>query len=177
MIQKRECNVPTVTEQFEVLFHRGLSECLGQSRRVLVAVSGGADSVALLRGMLAVRNDFSLELIVGHFNHKLRGEASDRDARWVSKIAETYSLPFVIQSADENTLHLDQSGLEESARNVRYSFLQQKAIENKCDAIAMAHTADDQIETILHHVFRGTGIAGLRGIPKIRHGHPIETHN
>ena len=146
----------------------GLNRCDTVRSRLLVAVSGGADSVALLRGLVDLFSEFSLELFVAHLNHRLRGADSDADARWVSDLAMMLNLPVEIGEIPEGILVADASGMEEQARRLRYEFLDAAAAKFECPAIVLAHTASDQAETVLHHLFRGTGIAGLSGIPPVR---------
>lgn len=138
--------------------------------RVVVAVSSGGDSVALLRviaGVLPVDR-----LVVAHFNHGLRGAASDADAAFVARLAETLGLFHV----NEVWAEADRDTAEERSRAARYTFLESVARQADAATIATGHTADDQAETILHHLLRGTGLRGLRGIPTdrpIRPGSPI----
>jgi tRNA(Ile)-lysidine synthase len=147
----------------------GLAGLQIRGQRLLVAVSGGADSVALLRGLVELRQEFSLDLTAAHLDHMLRGEDSTADAAWVQKLCESLQVPFAVERQNVKAL---QSGtkqtLEETARKVRYEFLERTAIQQNCPDIALAHTADDQAETILHHILRGTGLSGLRGIPRER---------
>lgn len=132
---------------------------------VLIGVSGGADSVALLRGLALLRDAFHLSLHVAHLNHKLRGAESDRDAAWVHLLCMTLNVPCHVGSeAIRDLPELHQLGLEGTARLARRRFLQRIAVEQGCACIAVAHTANDQAETILHHILRGTGLAGLRGM-------------
>ncbi len=138
-----------------------------QDQRVIVAVSGGADSVALLRGLLALRDEFSLTLIVAHYHHRLRGDEADADAAWVEQLAVSCGLPFVLGLAPTAT-DRHAAGVEARARKQRYAFLKQTAMEQSVSLVMTAHTADDLVETVLHHLFRGTGVAGLRGIPRER---------
>ena len=146
----------------------GLKRCdIGHSR-LLVAVSGGADSVALLCGLVDLSSEFSLELFLAHLNHHLRGADSDADARWVSDLAMTLNIPCEIGEIPEGILSADTSGMEEQARRLRSEFLDSASAKFGCPAIALAHTSSDQAETVLHHLFRGTGIAGLCGIPPVR---------
>ena len=135
--------------------------------RVIVAVSGGADSVALLRGLIALQDEFTLSLIVAHYHHRLRGDEADADAAWVEQLAASQSLPFVLGHAPTAT-DPHAAGVEARARQLRYAFLKQAAKEHAASVIVIAHTADDLVETVLHHLFRGTGVAGLRGIPRER---------
>lgn len=143
---------------------QGLSRCLVHKTSILIGVSGGADSVALLRGLRELRNEFEICLHVAHLNHKLRGAASDADAEWVRKLASSLQLSVEIGSATSD-LTRERGGVEEAARDVRHRFLNETAARLELNTIALAHTADDQAETVLHHVFRGTGLSGLRGIP------------
>ncbi|QDU55229.1 tRNA lysidine(34) synthetase TilS [Aeoliella mucimassa] len=137
-----------------------------RSCHVVVAVSGGADSVALLRGLAELhrRTSGSGELIVAHFNHGLRGEHSDGDQSWVAQLAQTLNLRGEFGQPAES----EQLDTEQSARDARYAFLLNTA--ERCGAryIATAHTADDQVETVLMRVLRGSGIDGLTGIPRVR---------
>jgi tRNA(Ile)-lysidine synthase len=142
---------------------------LSEPRRILVAVSGGADSMALLRGLRQLRGDLALTLHVGHLDHQLRGPASREDADWLERACQELDVPLTIGRADiAMTASQTGKGIEETARDVRYDFLERTAIDAHCRLIAIAHTADDQAETILHHIMRGTGLSGLRGIPRER---------
>jgi tRNA(Ile)-lysidine synthase len=134
--------------------------------RVAVAVSGGADSVALLCLLLELRDELGLVLSVAHVNHKLRGEESDRDERFVAQLAGQHGLTFHVQEAPLDSSA--SSGIEAAARELRYGFFRQLAREGRATKIATAHTLDDQAETVLLRIFRGTGIRGLSGIhPRI----------
>ena len=129
----------------------------------VVAVSGGADSVALLHGLMLVPS--RQPLIVAHFNHQLRGNASDTDAAFVKHLAAKCGLPFHVGSADVAAIASQTRGnLEATARKLRYDWLTQVAMQTGANWIATGHTADDQAETILHRLIRGTGLQGLRGI-------------
>ncbi len=137
--------------------------------RVLLAISGGPDSIAMLRGLLSLCEELQLSLTVGHLNHQLRGQDSLADARWLKQLCEQWSVPAVFAQEDVRAIaERRRKGLEETARRERYRFLQKTAECRRCTHIAVAHTADDQAETILHHVLRGTGIAGLAGISRVR---------
>jgi len=136
--------------------------------RILVAVSGGADSVALLRGLVFLADRLDLSCQAAHVNHHLRGEDSDADADWVAEFAQQCGVEFHLRSVDlRDAIDAGQS-IEEAARNARYELLAEIARSSKCPVVAVAHTADDQTETILHHLIRGTGLAGLSGMPKSR---------
>ena len=136
---------------------------------VLVAVSGGADSVALLRGLSQLRVASSGRLVAAHFNHRLRGSESDGDQAFVEELAREVGVELIVGAAagDLAAEHGGQ-GLEGAARNARYEFLTRAAGQCGARYVATAHTADDQVETILHHILRGTALAGLAGIPRTR---------
>ena len=131
---------------------------------VVLAVSGGADSVALTRLARANQGSGSGELIVAHFDHGLRGAASRRDARFVERLSGQLQLRCLTGVADPAAAR----GSEQSARTARYQFLETVARSQGARYLVTAHTADDQAETVLHRVVRGTGLAGLAGIPRAR---------
>ncbi len=140
-----------------------------QGGRLLLAVSGGADSVALLRGMLTFQKEFLLEIAVVHLNHQLRGGHSESDAQWVKELCSTFDVPFFLGKKDVSTIAKERrKGIEETARLVRYEFFKEIARAENFSSIAVAHHANDQAETVLHHILRGTGIAGLSGMPLSR---------
>lgn len=125
--------------------------------------------MALLRGLLTLRADLRLKLHAGHLDHRLRGPASSADADWLAETCRRLDVPVTIGRSDVAAAALTTGqGIEETARNERYAFLERAARDAGCGLIALAHTADDQAETILHHVLRGTGLAGLRGMPAQR---------
>ncbi len=143
----------------------GLNRCEAIGKSVLVAVSGGADSVALLRGLLQLQSATNLTLRVAHLNHQLRGSEADADADWVRVLCERCSICCDIETVPVRALaERSRRGLEETARDARYDFLRSTAARHHCDVVATAHTADDQAETVLHHILRGTGLTGLRGM-------------
>lgn len=136
----------------------------------VIAVSGGADSVALLRAMAAIKakNGGGGALVVAHLDHQLREEAK-ADSAWLATLCCESGLPLELGSADVASLSTtDGEGLEAAARNARYEFLLRTAERRGARYVATAHTADDQTETILHRIVRGTGLAGLAGIPNRR---------
>lgn len=136
---------------------------------VLVAVSGGADSVALAQGLCALHPAGAGKLVLAHFNHRLRGAESDGDEAFVRLLAEQHGLAAVVgRAAGDLAAGGSGEGLEGAARQARYAFLAKVAGECGARYIATAHTADDQVETVLFNVLRGTGLAGLAGIPRIR---------
>jgi tRNA(Ile)-lysidine synthase len=133
---------------------------LQTDRPILVGVSGGPDSVCLLH--IFLQHGYSV--IVAHLNHGLRPEAAE-EAEFVRQLASQWHTPFVLGQQDVAAF-ADQNGysLEEGARVARYRFLSQEAAKSNAQAIAVAHTADDQVETVLMHLLRGAGTTGLRGM-------------
>jgi tRNA(Ile)-lysidine synthase len=132
----------------------------------VAAVSGGADSVALLRGLLDAGAG---PLTVAHFNHKLRGAESEADAEFVRELAAEFRLPCRLGEADVGSAAAGEN-LEATARRLRYGWLEDAARETGAEWVATGHTADDQAETVLHRLIRGTGLQGLRGIAEARRG-------
>jgi len=135
---------------------------------VLVAVSGGPDSVCLLHLLHKLAASLGIKLHIAHLNHMLRGKASDEDARYVERLAKALKIPAAIESIDVDTYRKKHKlSLEEAAREVRYGFLARVAESVGADCAAFGHTEDDQIETVLMHLVRGAGIAGLRGMSPV----------
>jgi len=136
-------------------------------QRIAVAVSGGADSVALLRRLLEERPKLGIVVSAVHVHHRIR-EAAEDDAAFVAGLAAAHDLPFYLHRTDAPaaaaTLH---ETLEEAARNLRYGFFRQLIADGQVDAVATAHTLDDQAETVLHKLLRGAWTEGLSGI------HPV----
>ncbi len=142
---------------------------LKKGDRVLVAVSGGPDSVALLFGLFALKTGLNLKLFVAHLNHKLRGTESDEDERFVRNLASQLKLEFFSKKVDvKKEAKKQKLSIEECARKVRYQYLEKIAQKIKADKIATGHQADDQAETFLMRLLRGAGGAGLSGIPPKR---------
>lgn len=135
-------------------------EMLRPGDAVVCAISGGADSMALLFAMYLLKDKLQISLSAAHFNHGLRDAESDRDEAFVRDFCEGFGIPFVCGRA---TVKAGEKGLEAAAREARYAFLQ--SLPGK---IATAHTADDNAETVLMHLVRGTGLKGLGGITPIR---------
>jgi len=145
-------------------------ESIRAGDRVAAAVSGGADSVALLCVLLELRTELGIVLSVAHVNHKLRGEESQGDERFVAELARQYGLELHACEAPAGGRRDSEigAGIEAAARELRYGFFRELAREGHVDKIATAHTIDDQAETVLLRIFRGTGIRGLSGIhPRI----------
>jgi tRNA(Ile)-lysidine synthase len=136
--------------------------------RVGVGVSGGADSVALLTLLTKMRAELGLVVSAVHFNHQLRGKASDADEKFVAALAEKSGLTLHVGHADvAGKAKREKANLEDAARRARHGFFERLAEQGVVDVVATAHTMDDQAETVLAHILRGTGIAGLAGI------HPV----
>jgi len=146
-------------------------EQLGLSQEhVLVAVSGGVDSMVLLHGLRELSQEFGLKLAVGHVNHGLRGASSEADEDSVRDIAAELGVEFARRRVEPQSLRRDTPSsrrltVQEAARHLRYRALQSIADELGADLVATGHNADDQAETVLLRVLRGTGPAGLMGIP------------
>jgi tRNA(Ile)-lysidine synthase len=125
----------------------------------------------MLRAAMAVKESHGGmgQLLAAHLNHGLRAEDSDTDAEWLENLCRSLGIPLEIGKSDVAAVAKCQGdGVEAAARAVRYDFLRQTAESHGARFVAVAHTADDQVETVLHRILRGTGIAGLRGIPSIR---------
>ncbi|MBW2170623.1 MAG: tRNA lysidine(34) synthetase TilS, partial [Deltaproteobacteria bacterium] len=147
---------------------------LAQGDAVLVGVSGGPDSVALLHSLVAIAPKWSLRLVVAHLNHQLRGPTADEEAAFVSKIAAGLGIPCKIASRNVAEYGIRyRLSVQEAARAVRYAFYDEVAAEYSADKIALGHHADDSAESILIHLLRGTGPLGLVGIPPVRDGRII----
>lgn len=145
-------------ENFDIVLH---DECqLVKDQPVIVGVSGGPDSLCLMEAM----RQAGYKIIVAHFNHQLRAEASE-DARAVEKTAARLMLGSVIDGADVQAYaEAEKLSIEEAARNLRYQFMFDLARKHNAQAVAVGHTADDQVETVLMHFLRGSGLAGLKGM-------------
>lgn len=138
--------------------------------RLIVAVSGGADSVALL-DLLSTSPYYSFRLIVAHLNHLLRGPESDADERFVIELATQYGLPCEVSRTDvRNLARQCRLSLEEAGRKARYAFFEELRQRHQAAAIAVAHHADDQAETFLLRLLRGSGASGLTAMaPRTAH--------
>lgn len=136
--------------------------------RVVVAVSGGVDSMTLLHALCELRDDWKLWLAVAHLDHRMRRD-SEQDARFVADHAESLKLPFVQETIDVPTyVRTEKLSPEEGARKMRYRFLAKTARELDAGVVALGHNLDDRVETCFIHLLRGAGLAGLAGIPPVR---------
>ena len=138
---------------------------LKAGHRTGIAVSGGLDSVALLRLALELRGELGIVLSVVHFNHRLRGEDSEGDEQFVAGLARQHGLEFHCQSGEVRSYSLEKRlSVEAAARELRYKFFQTLIQPSVLDRIATAHTLDDQAETVILRLARGAGTRGLAGI-------------
>ena len=139
-----------------------------EGSRLLVAVSGGQDSLALLHVLYSLQQELSIDLVAAHLNHNLRGMESKLDSEFVSELASKLQIPCVLGSSDVQSIKDNKKlSLEEAAREVRYEFLSNKLIENAADAVALGHTFTDQSETILFNALRGSGLKGISGMKEM----------
>lgn len=132
---------------------------------LVVGVSGGPDSLTLLHVLHALAPEFGVQLHVAHLDHQIRGEDSAADAAFVAEMAHHWGLPATIEARNVPA-YAEMYGLaiEEAARQARYAFLAEVAAATGARKVAVGHTADDQVETVLMHFLRGSGLAGLRGM-------------
>lgn len=144
-------------------------DMLQSGDRVLVGVSGGPDSVALLHFLFSLRGEFDLSLHVAHLNHQFRAREAELDARYVELLAQHLGVPCTIETFDIPAF-ISQKGLspENGARRVRYNFFDRVSGKIGATKVALGHTADDQTETILMRLIRGSGSEGLMGILPVR---------
>ena len=138
---------------------------VSSGQKLVVAVSGGPDSVCLLHTLLSLQEELDITLHIAHLNHQLRGAESEADAGYVTSLARQLGVSATIEQRDVKSYRTKRHiSLEEAAREVRYTFLAQVAAAVGAGSVAVGHTADDHIETILLHLIRGTGSRGLRGL-------------
>lgn len=142
---------------------------LQQGDRVLIALSGGADSTALTVLLNERRQEFGISLHAAHLNHCLRGEESNRDENYVRELCDSLGIQLTVKRVDvAEEASANGTGIEETARRVRYSFLEETANAYSCTKIATAHNLNDNAETFIINAVRGAGLRGLAGIPPIR---------
>ncbi len=140
-----------------------------ENSRILVAFSGGCDSLAMLLVLKRLAPLFKATLAAAHVNHMLRGADADADEEFCRRLCEKMGVPFLAKRGDAAALAAElRTGTEDAARTLRYRLLAEAADELGCDRIATAHTSDDNLETVLLHLIRGGGIGAVAGIPPIR---------
>lgn len=144
----------------------GKHHLVSKNDKIIVAVSGGIDSTVLLDLMMDLKDRLNLDVAVAHINHKLRGEESEEDEAFVKKLAERYGIECFVHSANTRAFMVEhKTSLQAGARDIRYKFFQTVKILKNFTKIATAHNADDNAETVLFNLFRGSGTNGLGGIP------------
>jgi tRNA(Ile)-lysidine synthase len=153
---------------FEARLAQGWPPCDWKDLTVLAAVSGGGDSVALLCGLAAIRPPGEGRLIAAHVNHKLRGADSEADEAFVRQLCRRLGLACQVAAAAIDPAAGRGEGIEASARRARYAALEEMAGRTGARFVVTAHTAEDQAETVLHRVLRGTGVRGLGGMARTR---------
>lgn len=144
---------------------------LSQGDRVVVAVSGGPDSIALLHILHSIKERYGLYIHAVHLNHMLRGKEADEDTRYVEGFCERYNIPCTVKYVDINELSMQEGlSLEEAGRKARYELFRDTARRVGATKIALAHNMNDQAETVIMRIMRGTGLDGLAGIRPVREG-------
>ena len=139
---------------------------ISPGEKVVLAVSGGVDSVVLIDMMARLQDVLKTELVIAHVNHQLRGKESNGDERFVQQLAKRYNIQcFVERAATKKIVNEKKRSLQDVAREIRYSFFDTLKKSLKANRIATAHNANDNAETVLMNLFRGSGIDGLQGIP------------
>jgi tRNA(Ile)-lysidine synthase len=137
--------------------------------RVLVAVSGGPDSVALLHSLVELRREIGIELKVVHLNHSARGVESDSDARFVDELGKSLDIETLIETKDVPSEHINSKySFQETARKIRMEFFESALKVLGGHKLALGHTQDDQVETVLMNLLRGSGLKGLGGMNPVR---------
>ncbi len=145
---------------------------LERGDRVIVAVSGGADSVCLLDILFTLKEILGIELVVAHFDHGLRPDEDEYETDFVKSLAESFDCNFTTKKT-ARSLTPGSASLEEKARDIRYRFLNEVKAQFSAQKIATGHNLNDQAETVLMRLLRGSGSSGLSGIPPVRDTHII----
>ena len=154
-----------IVTRFEGEVREALEAAQLTGRRLVVAVSGGPDSLAMLHALHRLRDELGLALHVAHLDHRLRGQDSAADAEFVAQTCAKLGIDCTVEYVDVLAFRREhRMSLEEAAREVRYRFLANVAEQVGADAVALGHTSDDQVETVLMNVIRGSGLRGLRGM-------------
>lgn len=146
---------------------------VNEGDKVLIALSGGPDSVFLLHFFLKYKRKFKIKIGAAHINHQLRGSDSDRDELFCHTICNELNIPFFVERANIKTIaKKSRDSLEVAGRKIRYNFFEKILSSEKFDKVATAHNADDNAETVLLNLIKGTGVKGISGIP-IKRGNII----
>ena len=154
-----------IVTRFEGEVREALEAAQLTGRRLVVAVSGGPDSLALLYALHRLRDELGLALHVAHLDHRLRGQDSAADAEFVAQTCTKLGIDCTVENVDVLAFRREhRMSLEEAAREVRYRFLANVAEQVGAEAVVLGHTSDDQVETVLMNVIRGSGLRGLRGM-------------
>jgi tRNA(Ile)-lysidine synthase len=144
---------------------------IGRGEKIVTAVSGGIDSIVLLDCLASLRDEYGITLAIAHFNHHLRGAGSDADEDFVRQTAVDMNISFITGGADVGALsESEKLSIQEAARNARYAFFEETRASLGFEAVATAHHADDNTETMIMNFFRGSGVSGMSGIPPRRNG-------
>lgn len=168
---RRRISKTTLKFQKKVLDAIRQYDMISKGDRVLVATSGGADSVSLLKVLYELRKKLGIEVVAANIDHSLRGKESAADSRFVKGLAKSMGLEVAYKKINVRKEGKRKSSVEEKAREKRYEFLLKAAENRKCNVIATGHTMDDQAETVLMRVIYGSSTEGIRGIPPLReHG-------
>ena len=137
--------------------------------RVIIGLSGGADSVSLLMILSELKKELNIELFAVHVHHGLRGKEADRDSAYAQELSENLGVPFVCVHANvAEYARVNGVSEEEAGRHLRYQILEEQRLFRHAAKIAVAHHADDQVETVLYNLFRGSGLKGLGGMRPVR---------
>lgn len=144
---------------------------INPGEKIVVGVSGGPDSLALLYVLFYLKDDLNFTLHIAHLDHKFRGVESAADAKFVEEQARKLGISFTTEAIDvPSIIRINKLSSEDGARRIRYQFFDRVAAEVNAAKVALGHNADDQAETMLMRLFRGSGSHGLSGIPKVRDG-------
>ncbi|MBD3675487.1 MAG: tRNA lysidine(34) synthetase TilS [Planctomycetaceae bacterium] len=154
-----------MSDQLIQTLKAALNRSCGSESRFLAAISGGLDSAVLMALLAHIREEMSLEIVIAHYDHQWRPE-SERDAIFVMEEAARYGFSCLLGRPEHLPEEAEKN--EATAREQRYEFLLQTALMQGCPVVLTAHTADDQVETVLHNILRGTGLAGLSGMKPVR---------
>ncbi len=166
-LQHATCSNSLVKKVIQIIRKEGL---IGEGDNVLLGASGGVDSTVLLFVLLEIARQIPFKLYIAHINHALRGAESERDEDFVKDLARSFSLPLHTKKVDvKGFASASGLSLQHAGRELRYAFFNDIAKAYHCNKIAIAHTLDDQVETFLLRIIKGTGVRGLSSIP-IRRG-------